>query len=128
MRALTVVNPQNFSAAGNTNSTPVNASGAREVVFVLATGAITSGTVQISAVQESADGSTWTAVPPERIKGALAQNVAAGKAAKVAVIDPDEQVRCVVTTAGATVNLTAGVVAVIRAPVVEYADLRPAIE
>lgn len=89
----------------------------RTVLFVISTGTITDGTHAIT-LEESVDGTTWTAVPASRRQGALPSIVAADddKIFELGYVGGRRQyVRLVATTSGATTGGVFSAVAVLGA-------------
>lgn len=87
----------------------------RNVLFVVASGAVTDGTHAFT-VEESADGNSWTAVPAARIQGSLPSIVAADdfRADLDFGVIPDAQyLRLKVTSSGVTSGGTFGATAVL---------------
>lgn len=76
----------------------------RTALFIITTGTITDGSHAVT-LQDSADGTSWTAVPPSKRQGAL-PTIADGNNDTVFefgyIVGSNRYVRLVVTTTGAT--------------------------
>lgn len=97
--------PQSIASATTITGPAVDVRAASTVVVVLAAD-ITSGAVAVSAIEESDDGATFSAMDQTAVGGAL-PSLAADGAAHVVVRPNRPFLRVKTTTTGATVNLIA---------------------
>ena len=94
----------NGTANGTTVDLGVFGNDFRTVMFVVVTGTITDGTHTVS-MQDSPDGTTWTAVAANRVQGSLPTIAAADDDTVFSfgyTAGTQQYVRLVVVTAGAT--------------------------
>jgi hypothetical protein len=99
---------------GTTVDVGVFANDFRTVMFIVSTATITDGSHAFT-MQDSPDGTTWTAVPAAKRQGSLPTVVAADDDTLFTfgyVVDTNQYVRLVVTTTGATTGGVFSAVAV----------------
>jgi hypothetical protein len=116
-RALTSVARTNGTANGDTVDTAVFGNNFRTVMFAILTATITDGSHVVS-LEDSDNGSAWSAVPADRIQGSLPTIVAANDDTifEVGCVVTRRYVRVVVTTSTATTGGVFGAVALLGAP------------
>lgn len=108
-----LLGPQSFNAAGDTTGPAVELGGVADVAVVCLSATVTAGSIAVSAIEGSDDGTTWSAYPPESIFGALPSLNASG-AASVVVDVAKRYMRAKVTCSGGTVNIVGAVTAAAR--------------
>lgn len=103
-QALTSAVRTNGTVNGTTVDLGVFGNDFRSVMFIVSTGTITDGTHAIT-MEDSPDGTNWTAVPAGRQQGSLPSAVAASDDTFYQfgyIVGSNQYVRLVATTSGAT--------------------------
>jgi hypothetical protein len=113
-QALTSAVRTNGTVNGATVDLGLYGNDFRTVLFIVSTGTITDGSHAIT-MQDSPDGTTWTAVPASRRQGSLPTIVAANDDTVFEfgyIVGTNQYVRLVATTSGSTTGGAFSAVAV----------------
>lgn len=99
--------------AATVNGASIDTLGSKSLAFVVNTGAIAGSGVCALTVEESDNGTDWTAAPSSAVQGTLPTSMAAASVYKVGYIGFKRYARIVVTKTSGT-SIAAGAVAILE--------------
>lgn len=99
--------------AATINGPAIDTKGSKSLAFAINTGAIVGSGVFALSLQESENGTTWTAAAAEAVQGTLPSSLAADSVVKIGYIGHMRYARVVLSKASGT-SIAAGAIAVME--------------